>query len=109
MMFHRNLIPQSALWILSALFTLSSTCLCAQESESRSAQYIPDDAIVAAMLSPSQLMASPEWQMMPIEVIQAAGLEYVGIDPRDIEGLKLIIGMPMPCLLYTSDAADDRT
>ena len=34
--------------------------------------------------------------MMPIEVIQAAGLEYVGIDPRDIEGLKLIIGMPMP-------------
>lgn len=68
----------------------------AQSAGKFSSKYIPDDAIVAGFVSPSELLSSPDWELAPIEVIQAAGLQYVGVDPLEIENVKVVVGMPGP-------------
>jgi hypothetical protein len=86
----------AAVWLVATAATLIPVIATAQTAEKLSSKHIPDDAIVAAFLSPSRMMSSPEWALMPIEVMQAAGLEYVGIDPMDIEDVKVVAGMPGP-------------
>ncbi|WP_197455290.1 DUF1559 domain-containing protein [Stieleria neptunia] len=68
----------------------------AQTAEKLSSQYIPDDAVAAGFLSPRQMLTSPEWELAPIEVAQAAGMQYVGVDPLNIDDVKVIVGMPGP-------------
>jgi hypothetical protein len=65
-----------------------------QNAAKLSSKHIPDDGVVAAFLSPAKLMSSPDWELMPVEVIQAAGKEYVGIDPLHIEEAKVVVGLP---------------
>lgn len=67
-----------------------------EKDSSRATQYIPGDAIAVAFVSPSKLLQSPEWELMPTEVIQASALQYVGIDPMNITELKLVVGMISP-------------
>ena len=88
--------PLTRTWLLATAAALIPAIAAAQGSEKLSSEHIPDDAIVAVLLSPSKIMSSPGWELMPIEVIQAAGIEYVGIDPMDIDDVQLVVGMPGP-------------
>lgn len=68
----------------------------AQTTGKLSSKNVPDDAIFASFVSPAQLMSSPDWEWMPVEVIRAAGIEHVGVDPMDIVDVKVVVGMPGP-------------
>lgn len=60
--------------------------------------YISPDAVAAIVLHPRRLLTSPELEMLPIEVAVAAGKEYLGIDPTDVEeaiGILGLTGLPM--------------
>ena len=60
------------------------------------AQLIPADAVAAVYVSPSVNLKLPEYEMMPLEVLQTAMLEHVGIDPYHINGVTAVFGMPGP-------------
>ena len=47
--------------------------------------YIPPDAVLAAVAHPRRVMTAPEMELLPIEIISAAGLKELGIDPVQIE------------------------
>lgn len=96
MNFLKLLSCRSLSWVAAVAVMLAPTAASSQDAAKLSAKYIPSDAIVAAFASPNQILSSPEWELMPIEVIQAAGIEYVGIDPMTIEQVKLVVGMPFP-------------
>ncbi|KAA5543843.1 DUF1559 domain-containing protein [Roseiconus nitratireducens] len=68
----------------------------AQESVKLSAKHIPDSAVAAAYLSPREVLTSPEWELMPVEILQAAAKESVGIDPLHIQDVKVVVGLPGP-------------
>jgi hypothetical protein len=55
--------------------------------------YVTADAVVALVGHPRRLLASPEMEIAPKEVISAAGMKYLGIDPLEVEQL-LVISMP---------------
>jgi prepilin-type processing-associated H-X9-DG protein len=56
--------------------------------------YITQNAIVAAAAYPRRVLMAPEMEMMPIEVLSAAGKKELGIDPVDVEQLLLVIDAP---------------
>jgi len=47
--------------------------------------YLPPDAFIAATAQPRAMLTAPGMELMPIEVISAAGKKEMGIDPLDIE------------------------
>jgi hypothetical protein len=84
-----------ALWLLS--FTVSQ----GQEASSKAsiatvAQLTPNETVAAITLRPQQIAAGERMQMAPLEVLTAAGLEQVGIDPLQIVRADLLIPIPGP-------------
>lgn len=82
--------------LFALIASLTMGIATAQTAEKLSSKNIPDDAILAGFISPAEIMSSPEWKLMPTEVIRAAGLEYIGIDPMHIDEIKVVAGMPGP-------------
>ncbi|MEM6470354.1 MAG: DUF1559 domain-containing protein, partial [Planctomycetota bacterium] len=80
--------------VLTLLLVGSS--LFAQTSEKLSSRYIPGNALAATFVFPSELLDDPSVQMLPIEVAEAATMENVGVELRDLEEIKLVVGMPSP-------------
>ncbi len=60
--------------------------------------YVNADAIAAVVLHPGQALAAPELELLPWEVVVAASVENLGIDPREIDeaiGLLAVTGLPV--------------
>ncbi|MCA9140749.1 MAG: DUF1559 domain-containing protein [Planctomycetales bacterium] len=93
---YRKTLSRVAACLLAIVATTAPTTVRAQSGEKLSAKNIPGDAIVAAFLSPSEILTSPEWELMPIEVLRAAGTQHVGIDPIHVDEVKIVVGMPGP-------------
>jgi type II secretory pathway pseudopilin PulG len=55
---------------------------------------LPSDAIAAMVASPKSMAAKPEMEMMPREIVTAAGLKELGFDPMEIESLIGFIQLP---------------
>ncbi len=91
----KTLCSIAACWLCWTVSLLPSTA-SAQTAEKLSNQYIPDDAVAAGFLSPRQMLTSPEWELAPIEVARAAGMQHVGVDPLNVTDIKIIVGMPGP-------------
>lgn len=69
--------------------------LCAQGATSALvAEYVPGQTLASISVWPARLATSQAMQLAPLEVLTAAGLENVGIDPLKIERIDLLIGMP---------------
>ncbi|MBI2826400.1 MAG: DUF1559 domain-containing protein [Planctomycetia bacterium] len=68
-----------------AAMLLSMTSAAAQAAEPLDLSYISSDAVAAVVLAPRRVLTSPDLEMLPIEVLVAAGKEYFGIDPTEIE------------------------
>lgn len=62
-------------------------------AESIDVSYINTDVVFAAVMHPRKLLTDPQLEMLPIEVIQAAGKEYFAVDPLDIEEVIFIAGL----------------
>lgn len=93
---HRSRLLRVSVCLVVLIGMAIPSTVSAQNSGKLSNQYIPADAIVAGFAFPQEILASPEWAMAPIEVIQAAGKQYVGVDPTHITSVKVIVGMPGP-------------
>ncbi len=57
---------------------------------------ITPDALAMVSIRPAHIAQSKSMQRAPLEVITAAGLEYLGLDPLKIERLDLVTGIPIP-------------
>ncbi len=56
----------------------------------------PSDTLAAVTLRPQRIAAGKNMELAPLEVITAAGLEHVGVDPLKIERADLLLGFPGP-------------
>jgi Protein of unknown function (DUF1559) len=53
---------------------------------------IPPDSIVFASIQPSKILNLQAFELYPREIITAAGLEYLGFDPMNIERIDVAVG-----------------
>jgi len=63
------------------------------------AAYVPPMALGGFILRPQSIIGyptypSPSIRMMPVEVAEAWGMEYLGVNPLAVAEIKVIIGMP---------------
>ncbi|MEX2111586.1 MAG: DUF1559 domain-containing protein [Pirellulales bacterium] len=65
----------------------------ARAAEGVDVDYIPYDAIAAVVLHPRRLLTSPKFELWPIEVATAVGMDYLGIDPAKVEQAIGVLGM----------------
>jgi hypothetical protein len=79
--------------ILLATVALLLPLTSSQAADQLDLSYISNDAIAAVVLHPRRVLTSPDLEMLPIEVIVAAGQQYVGIDPTEVEQAIGILGM----------------
>ncbi|TWT77381.1 hypothetical protein Pla123a_20420 [Posidoniimonas polymericola] len=56
--------------------------------------YLTPQTMAAASLRPQQVLTDPNLQMLPIEVAQAAGLKYLGIDPTHASRVTVVVEPP---------------
>jgi hypothetical protein len=56
--------------------------------------YVTPEAFLAAVARPHQVLTAPEMEMLPIEVISAAGKQELGIDPLDVQEVLAIVEVP---------------
>jgi len=56
--------------------------------------YVTPAAFAAAIVHPRRVLTAPEMQMMPIEVLSAAGKKELGLDPLDVEQAVLFVEPP---------------
>jgi prepilin-type processing-associated H-X9-DG protein len=77
-----------------AIATVLGTNLKGQESSEQ--VFIPDDAVVAMKIDVQSLKKNPDLEIVPWEVLSAAGEEQIGMDPTKIESIWGAIGLPGP-------------
>jgi hypothetical protein len=90
---------------LSAAILASSLCR-AQESTAKTGKaglaaavdlsYVPADAFAALVLHPRRVLTAPNMQLLPIEIVTAAGKKYLGFDPVDVESVVVVVEPPTP-------------
>lgn len=47
--------------------------------------YVPASAVAAVILHPQQILTAPDAEMLPVEVVKAAGLQNAGFDPTTVQ------------------------
>lgn len=52
--------------------------------------WLTPQSVAVAYLRPHQILTSKSAEALPIEVVQAAGLQYIGVDPIDIETITAV-------------------
>ncbi len=71
----------------------------AKKSEPLELAYVLPNAVAIAAARPRQLLTAKAVQIMPIELVSAMGLQYLGFDPVDI---KQIVISASPSMLYSA-------
>jgi len=56
--------------------------------------YVTPGAVLAVVAHPRGVLTSPQMEMLPVEVISAAGKQELGLDPLDVEQVMLIVEPP---------------
>ncbi|MEY4568113.1 MAG: hypothetical protein RLY14_3083, partial [Planctomycetota bacterium] len=87
-----QLLVNSGFCVLVA--TVLGANLRGQESSEQ--VFIPDDAVVAMKIDMQSLKKNPDLEIVPWEVLSAAGEEQIGMDPTKIESIWGAIGLPGP-------------
>ncbi len=85
--------------------TASGVCVCfvllaiavapasVRAAEGVDTSYVPYDAIAAIVLHPRRVLTSPKFEMWPVEIATAAGIDNLGIDPAKVEQAIGVVGM----------------
>jgi type II secretory pathway pseudopilin PulG len=71
-----------------------TTLLAAPDVGKFDLTYISPQAVVVAAFRPKQILTSPATSLMPVEVVSAAGLQYLGTDPVDIDQMTIFTELP---------------
>jgi prepilin-type processing-associated H-X9-DG protein len=82
---------------LCATLVVGLSGVQSRAAETLDLTYVSSDAIATLVLHPHRLLTSPDLEMMPVEILIAASMEYVGIDPTDVDqaiGLLSVAGLP---------------
>ena len=91
--------------ILAGMMISSPLLVCCQEpgaaapapagrSEKLDLGYVTPEATLAAVVQPRRVLTAPGMEMLPIEVISAAGKKELGFDPLQIEQIVLVLVAP---------------
>ncbi len=59
-------------------------------------RFVSPNAAIVVVLRPAQIMAAPIAQIFPVEVATAAGLQYMGFDPAQIDEVVAFAEMSNP-------------
>ena len=106
---------------VATLLGLIVASLCAARSTAAqeaagSFRFIPAEAIAAVIAYPKEIADQPEMELLPKEVISAAGLKELGLDPLDIEQIVAFIEGPgespapaFGAVIRTSKPVDAKT
>ena len=92
---------RAASMAILALAIFATSASVAQEA-TRSAlvdkvvKLTPNETVASLTLRPKQMAAGERMMLAPLEVLTAAGLEHVGIDPLQILRADLLVGFPGP-------------
>jgi type II secretory pathway pseudopilin PulG len=100
---HRGTI----VWLLVAAMCYSPSIVYAQppatvESSATESKpkidlgFVSPDAALAVVLFPRHVLTAPGMEMLPTEVITAAGKKFLGIDPVEVEQVLAIAEAPQP-------------
>ena len=93
-MFARRVNP---FLFVAALLAVSAASTGLVAGEILDLKYVNADAIAALVIHPRELLTAPELELLPREVIIAACIENLGIDPGEIDeavGLMAATGLP---------------
>jgi hypothetical protein len=60
--------------------------------------FVAPTAAVVAVIRPAQIMASPLGQVFPVEVATAAGMQYLGVDPANVEEVVGFLDLANPMM-----------
>lgn len=98
----RRKLPCAIVWMLLVAMAFSPSMVCAQSPAAAAraskpkldAGYITPDSVAVVSLYPQSVLTSPEMELLPIEVLSAAGMKELGIDPLDIEHALVIAEPP---------------
>ncbi len=66
----------------------------AQRSALQGVEYIPAEAVAAAVVNFKKLKTAPGLELMPWEILTAAGLQELGFDPLEIEQVIAVVAPP---------------
>jgi len=58
--------------------------------------YVTPESTAAAVIHPRRVLTAPEMEILPTEVITAAGKQHLGIDPSEVEQVMVIAEPPVP-------------
>ncbi len=93
-------------WILIVSMTYSPSLVYAQppaaakqapagDAAKIDLSYVTPESCAAVALFPRRVLTSPAMEMLPVEVLTAAGMKELGIDPMQIEQLVAIVEPPV--------------
>lgn len=83
--------------LVAAVSFISTPAIQAEDAaEALDIKYVPEEAVAAVIVRPRSLLTQPGAEMMPLEVITAAGIQELGIDPLDVDSVMLLVGPPSP-------------
>jgi hypothetical protein len=60
--------------------------------------YVASTAAVVAVVRPAQILASPLGQVFPVEVATAAGMQYLGVDPANVDEVVGFLDLANPMM-----------
>ncbi len=83
----------SIAWMCVVLLSPVYSPVSAPAAEGVNVAYIPYDAVAAVVLHPKRVLTSPKFELWPIEVATAAGMQYLGVDPSKVEQAVGVLGM----------------
>lgn len=79
----------SVCWWLIVSTVVSPGMLPAQDVGSASLDTVSSDAVAGVVVYPKRTLASEQAELWPTEILSAAGKQYVGIDPMNIDWIVL--------------------
>jgi prepilin-type processing-associated H-X9-DG protein len=92
-------------WLLVIVMAMSPSMVYAQQPAAAVGKpaggglkldlgYVTPETVAAVVVHPRRVLTSPEMEMLPTEVLSAAGKKELGIDPVEIEQILLIAEPP---------------
>ena len=83
----------SLLFLLLVLFTFSQHGAVASAQQALT-EYIPPSTVLAISAKPKQMLARPQMQLMPTELVEVFGKKELGMDLMQLEEILLLVDKP---------------
>ncbi len=75
-------------------FGFAQQPVATQQLDKADLGYITPNAMLTIVAHPRRVLTLPAMEMMPIEVVSAAGKKELGIEPADVQRVLLVVEAP---------------